>query len=93
MAIIVGVKRWAIIATAFVGMCAAMGTTVGTWTRRPKIVVAAPPPPPIPDCRDVAQIFGDDGDGLSCDSRATVEVYPMGDRALFKCICRHDGRR
>jgi hypothetical protein len=86
--IVLGVRRWVLVATVLTAASAGIGTAVAKWHNRP-IVTIVEAPPPIPPCADDAwlaygQIY------KQCDSRARLEVYPEPDSrwTLIKCICR-----
>lgn len=79
MAVIVGIRKWVVIATVFVGLCVGIGTMIARWK----------PAPPEP-CQDEALLDSPVAHML-CDSRAVLSAEAVGGYMLFKCTCRRDG--
>lgn len=79
MRVIVGVRRWLVLASVGIAGLAFAGTAIGRW-------LAAPSPPHV--CQDEAMVLGS-GARWSCldSSVLTVQMIPGANVALFRCTC------
>lgn len=90
MAVVIGVKRWVLITTAFLGLCTGGAVTIGTWRSSPAL---------RKPCIDSARLETATTSVACTDARATLTTEIVGERrglsydpvVLFKCICRRDG--
>lgn len=79
---IIGVRKWAIVATLLVAACSGMGVAIGTWRSTPS------------PCLDTVLLKGHEAEwGCSHPAaRLSVEVTTAATTGwLYRCTCPHDG--
>lgn len=80
MTIVIGLRRWAVIASAALVLSAAGGAYVALSPPRP-------PKPPAP-CVEGVEIRNREQSWFNCrHPENRVEAWPYGDRILVKCTC------